>query len=386
MKNILFVASDNSAVSGAFLCLTKLCEELKKYNINPIVVIPYDGDGGKLLDKAGIKTYRVDSYSWTIPQKPPNTRFYLGAIRRLVWNRKAIDEIRKIIRAEKIDLIHINTSWTYVGAAAAKKEGIPYVWHFRELLKEGQNRRILFKRQGYSLIRGAEKIVAVSQYVYDHIKKDIKCRDNQLVVIPEGLDENQYCCQRSILNKKAVNILDVGRLNEEKGQIQLVKAAKLLSDRHYKIEIVGSDEGDEGYADFLKEIAKKDGTANEIIFCGKTDNTTQYYNKADIFVMSATADAFGRTTVEAMMAGCLVIGANAGATPELLNNGEYGFLYEPYDSADLAEKIKYVINNRQRAREIATAGQRYALENFTAAINAENVANLYKSIRHNAGD
>ena len=95
--------------------------------------------------------------------------------------------------------------------------------------------------------------------------------------------------------------------------------------------------------------------------------------------MSSSSEAFGRTTVEALLAGCLVIGSQSGATPELLNYGNAGMLYRKGDTKHLAEVLKYALLNREVVCNIAKKGQQFAIENFTAEVNAMHVAHLYES-------
>lgn len=55
-----------------------------------------------------------------------------------------------LMRSRDIDIVHINTSWTYVGALAAKKAKIPFIWHIREFLEEDQDRRIWKRKKAIS--------------------------------------------------------------------------------------------------------------------------------------------------------------------------------------------------------------------------------------------
>jgi hypothetical protein len=187
MKNILFIASDNSSISGAFLCMVKLCELLKSnYDCNVSVVLPGDGDGNHLLDEIGIQSYTVKSCTWAVPNEWSKITSLKFAFKMYLYNLPAKIKIRKIIRQEGIDIVHVNTTWSYVGAKAALKEKVKLVWHLRESLEEDQNRHIVFKNTGYNLIKKADKVITVSGFVYDKYKEII---GTKLVKVYEGLDE-----------------------------------------------------------------------------------------------------------------------------------------------------------------------------------------------------
>lgn len=88
-----------------------------------------------------------------------------------VYNIIAIRKIRRLIKKEKIQIVHINTSCSYVGAQAALLENIPFVWHIREFLEEDQERCIWNNKKGYSLIGEANRVVAISDSIYQKYKK-----------------------------------------------------------------------------------------------------------------------------------------------------------------------------------------------------------------------
>lgn len=128
-EKILFVASDNSITSGAFRSMTKLCELLQtNFGYVPVVVLPSDGEGEKLLDEASIKYIKIRSYNWIVPLGYEWT--LLNRLKRVVkriLNKYAINKMVKIIKKENIHILHSNTTYTYIGALAAKKANIPCV-------------------------------------------------------------------------------------------------------------------------------------------------------------------------------------------------------------------------------------------------------------------
>ena len=157
---ILFVPSDNNATSGAFLSMVKLCSLLQnQYRHNILVLLHCNGNGEKLLEDNNIEYVKIRSFNWFVPYKPKQiirkiklALCYIWMPLSQVYNIIAIRKIRRLIKKEKIQIVHINTSCSYVGAQAALLENIPFVWHIREFLEEDQERCIWNNKKGYSLI------------------------------------------------------------------------------------------------------------------------------------------------------------------------------------------------------------------------------------------
>jgi len=80
-----------------------------------------------------------------------------------------------------------------------------------------------------------------------------------------------------------------------------------------------------------------------------------------------------------MLAGKPVVGARAGATPELVREGFNGLLYAPGDAADLARQVAVLHEQPERAREMGEAGRRWASQRFTVERYAAEVAEVLRA-------
>merc|ERR1712000_37713 len=121
------------------------------------------------------------------------------------------------------------------------------------------------------------------------------------------------------------------------------------------LRIVG--EGDALYKAELEQYIKNNGLANNVMFLGYLDNPVTLMANSDIFLMCSRNEAFGRVTIEAMTAGCPVIGANSGGTSEILDENKYGLLYEPGDSESLAERVVNLLSDNELRLSVSSAGE-----------------------------
>lgn len=185
-------------------------------------------------------------------------------------------------------------------------------------------------------------------------------------------------------NSKTINLLIVGRISENKGQIQAILAVKELINRGYtsiQLNIAGT--GEKEYIDELKSIVETYGLASNVKFLGQIIDLDSVRECTDIELVCSKKEAFGRVTIEAMLKKNPVIGANTGGTKELIKEGVNGLLYEENNILDLANKIESVSNDLEKVRLMGENAYNYAKEKFTAEINANNIMKLYNSIINN---
>lgn len=367
-KEILFLSSDNNSSSGAFLCLIDINKELNKRGISTLVVLPVYGNGEELLIENNIDYTYILSKDW------------LGEIGELPTdlnsNEIAISKIYQLINKLNIRLVHNNTTYTYVGAEAAKRAGIPYIWHIREYIKE-QGFWFYNENDAYDVINNAEVIIPVSKYVANcytgfNVEK--------VSVVYDGIDVNRYLDYHEIFTSEVVRILMPGSLIPLKGQKQLIEAAAVLKDKGFNFQITFVGSGDADYIAELKDIVNDNNLVDKINFYDRTNELEKWYQKSDIVVVCSRSEAFGRVTVEAQLAGCLVIGAKCGATQELINDFETGIFFELNNPYDLAEKIEWTANHKMEVRKIISKAQENVRFNFSKEKNAEKIITIYRDI------
>ena len=137
-------------------------------------------------------------------------------------------------------------------------------------------------------------------------------------------------------------------------------------------------EGDPSFNKQLVDIFESVNMDNYKFF-GYRKDVDKLYELADISFTCSEFEAFGRTTVEAMLSGNLVIGANSGATTELIRDNR-GILFKLHDSDDLFNKIKYALDNPVVSKKIAESGREYMFDILSPEKNADEVFKVYYEI------
>ena len=101
----------------------------------------------------------------------------------------------------------------------------------------------------------------------------------------------------------------------------------------------------------------------------------------DLELVCSQNEAFGRVTVEAMMNMNPVIGADRGATKELIRDKYNGLLYKEGDYIDLANKIEEVYNLKDKGRYMGVNGRKYVIRYYSSKTNCKNILKVYDSIK-----
>lgn len=178
----------------------------------------------------------------------------------------------------------------------------------------------------------------------------------------------------------------IGRIDPDKGQKFLVESVIELRKQGIDISLlifgsptVNSDWSQKYYAE-LKSLVQDNNLEERIYFKGHSKDVQLFYNAVDIFTMSSKSETFGMVTVESMISGVMVIGANTGGTPELLENGALGLVYEYGNIEDYCEKVKWVIDNEQEAAKMKEEARIIATKKYSDREEARQIDQLLLSL------
>lgn len=377
---ILYV-THYSALFGANRALLELIEEGRKRGIKPVVVTLLDGDLVNELKKQNIPCYIIGGYPWTTKINCPEYIRVVKQARNMIINRLAVKKTVDICRKYNVDIIHTNSSVVNIGAEAAKVLKIPHVWHLREFGDEDYNLEFYIgKRKAVEYIeQNSQKIITISNVVYQHYAKYSKDKSKWQIVY-DGVDSNNYILSSRYPEKK-LSIAFMGVLQENKNQIELLKALKLLSDNEgvndFEVYFIGS--GGAAYTKRLKDFSMEAGILDNIHFVGNVPDVRKYLGKCNIGVTASKKEAFGRVTIEYMYAGLCVIASSTGANIEIIPP-ECAVLYEYGNEIDLYKKLVDLLYNPEKIIRIAEQGKKMALLRYSSERNMDGIMEVYKSL------
>ncbi len=126
---------------------------------------------------------------------------------------------------------------------------------------------------------------------------------------------------------------------------------------------------------FVKNFAKN--STKRIVLLDETINVYSYYNLMDIFVLPSKVEPFGLVLIEAGMMKLPVIASNVDGIPEIIENNKCGLLFEPEDINELAEKIRFLLENVDVRKEVGQNLYKLVLSKFSSEENIKKIKSLY---------
>ncbi|MFC1478836.1 glycosyltransferase family 4 protein [Candidatus Margulisiibacteriota bacterium] len=363
-KKTVFLISHQSDLSGAPLSLFYLAGELNKHEEYEVIfIVP---ERGPLLQK--LKTENIETV-------------VLGGLKELQF-------IRLLIK-HRPSLLHVNTSVNWYAAFIGKLFNIPVIWHIREDLS---HHPWLVK----FIVRYSDKIIAISESVRGYFPKKYHYK---IPIVYNAVDSSLLTSKsHDNMLQKAKNILfpdsfakhtgiKIGYL----GSIEPRKGIKELAEAFFRVNlkypastlhIAGSvlPVAKSYYRKILK-FCLKNGIEKLVFWHGSIDNIIDFFNEMDIIIVPSLSEPFGRVVIEAMAAGKPVIGSNCGGIPEIIQNGETGFLAEPGNSIDLSRVMFEVMNmNSADIVDIINNAREMVAEKFSLNKQLSEVLIVYKSV------
>ncbi|MFX1337585.1 MAG: glycosyltransferase family 4 protein [Promethearchaeota archaeon] len=252
------------------------------------------------------------------------------------------------------------------------------------------------------VLRKFDFLIACTNLEKEFLIKYCKVSRENVAVIPMGVDmekfvsankpkSTSYKFKEKFFQKKEKKykmVLFCGYKNYEKGAISLLKSIPMILQKIKKVYFVFIGPSTLAYNRELSKISK---IKNSRIINFTPDNLTGYYDKkklaafkeTDVFCMPSRSDAFGIAFLEAWAAGKPVVGANIGATPEVINNNFDGYLVDFDNPRDIAEKIVKLLKKKKIRKKFGSEGNKKVAQHYSWGYIAEQTHIIYQKLMNN---
>lgn len=377
---LLAVAHDTEFSDGANRSLlTTLLGLREQHRVDVEVLLPWrKGALNRQLDAAGIPWMHYPYFGLMsgIRGDSKDLLRYGKAYLGYPWERLLSRYLADKLTLRGYDLIYTNTRRPVVGALMADRMNIPHVYHVQEY---GAEKPIWGPWSYQEILDHSIRVILPSQALrrqfIDHVP------GGRLVAVHHGV-ESPLGLRKPGRNGKGFHLLITGALAPDKGhQDALFALKRLVSDgiQDITLHVVGTPPKRTHigwYARDLRQMAEDWGLLEHVIFHGEVQDMTSLRGQMDVELVCAVREAFGRAAVEGMRSHLLVVGADSGGIPEIVEDGVTGLLYRPGDPDGLAERLRVVYWNPDYQERLADAGYEHAQTHFLPEENVQRIHDI----------
>lgn len=363
MRNICFFNSTPFWGGGEKLHFEYAC----KFRKNRHKVMLFTSKGSQLDQKAteaGFKTsgFRISNISYLNPF--------------------CIYRLSRFFKSNKIDVVFFSTSQDMkAGGIAARFAGVRKICYMRGLAVPIRRRlinRIILKSITTHIIASSEETARMILKNYSTVIPEQKVK-----VIYHGIDlkefDNHPYEQQIKRSDDEIILGTVGRLTKIKGQSYLIDVANRLKLEgvKFKLYIAGTGELETE----LKALCSRFKLEDYVFFNGFVNNTKSFMTDIDIFVFPSLSEGFGFAVVEAMAASRPVVAFDISTNPEIIRDGQTGFLIPFPDTESFKEKIKLLNQDKQLRLDMGRKARQRVEKNFNVDQKINEIENVVMKTR-----
>lgn len=233
-------------------------------------------------------------------------------------------------------------------------------------------------------------LVGLSRWIAARARESALFREARIEVIPNGIDLARYQPSDRAAARRALGLSDDrkivlfgathGTQDRRKGFHLLTAALDLLAADGWGARMTAAVFGADGPAD---GAAASGGTVLDTRYLGTIADESKLalaYAAADVFVAPSTEEVFGNTVLEALACGTPCVAFNAGGIPDLVAHRVNGYLAQPFEPADLAAGIAWVLQVDGRAEALSRAARDRCEREFDSRVVARRYAALYAEL------
>lgn len=390
MKTNILYYEPSTGYGGSSKCLLGWMKHLDRNKFLPLVVTHFNGPTFIKLKSEGIKIVQIPYIS--IFKKLLLSFQQNKIICYPVFSMETIINIIPIslllailIKIKNIKLVDINSSIvTGIPAIIASKlTNTPCICHIHDTRKLTRKEKFFAK--------WISKIIVLTQKAQSLCNSELK--NANIAVVYNGLNPTEWKITANLneikeefnFNETNSIIGMVGRITKGKGHDDFIEAAKIISKTNSNVKFLIVGDAiliDEHWKQELKDRVAKSDLSASVVFVGWRNDVREIMSTFDILIFptSSFPEGFGLSCIEAMALEKPVIATNIPGPSEIVLDGVTGFLVPPAKPDILAEKIIFLINNPQIAKNFGYSGRQRVEKLFNIEKCTEEIENIYFEI------
>lgn len=295
-----------------------------------------------------------------------------------------IEKTFQYIEEHDIDVIHAHYWLSGLVAKKVKeKYKIPFIFTSHSLGVFVQENNLTRIRAEQEIFNVADKITASSIFEKENLLNRYGVDKLKIHTVTPGLNKKIFKAHRG--EKRNNTILSVGRIQKQKGQLQILDLFKSLQYRIKGLELVfvGGPSGADGesYLNKMKNRIEELRIEEEVQFVGSLSQKklVKLMRKSKLLIHSAENETFGLVAIEAHRLGVPVLSTNQGSFKELISNNENGLVAKSFDDVQVYDFIIKLFEDADYRSQLINSSVKNSLE-FNWEFTAQNLNKAYKNI------
>ena len=336
------------------------------------------------LQRSGPLLSEVECLGVTIVEFPIDSLYNFKAAKLVV-------QLVRFLHREQIQIVHTFDFYTSVFAvAAARISGVPVVLASR---RELLNLRSPWQQRAIRVACRLATGVVVNSCAVGRDMVGLESGSRRRIdVLPNCIDLDEFESKLSPgeirrelgLSPRSIVIGALGNLRPEKDLETFLLAARRI------LDVIPSAEflviGDGPAANKLKWLADDLHLSESVHFLGERSDVPDLVAALDILVLSSYTESFPNAVLEAMAMGKPVVATNVGGIPELVEEGQTGFLVPPRDPKAIADRVLSLCRDSARRLQMGRAARTRVESNFTVQAVTTRLERIYgRLLRERSG-
>jgi glycosyltransferase involved in cell wall biosynthesis len=317
------------------------------------------------------ESYDLESYGIKIVYQPITKKIQLKGIRK----------IRKLLKEEKFDLMHLTYSKAITnGLIASRGSDIKIIGYLGSLSLHWHDPFAYISFLNHRI----DKLICLSNGVEEHVLKQAPERmKNKTIRIYKGYDpewlRNVIPAKRIDLNipEDAFVVCCVANIRKIKGVDWLINSIKFLH-ANLPVWFILVGKGSDSWA--IRRMIRRTGSPEHFITIGYSNNPLSYTSICDLYIQPSISEGLGRSVIEAMCLRKPVVVTEIGGAKELVNEGINGYVVPVKSSLAIAETISKCYENRDKLPVMGVKARERILNDFSPQATIDSTYNLYQDL------
>lgn len=338
------------------------------------------------------ETYRADAITWmnglkefgdfeiiTWELKTPSTTFFSRLVRIFEFST-AFFSIKKLIKKQQPDMViaERTTSYGFLAALSGVKpvaiaqQGRTDLWPEKSILLPFKKIIQHYAFEKATLIHAWGPVMTISM-------KKAQVDMNKVLVLPKGIDLEQFKNKKNIPSQKITAIVTRALMPEYRHEV-ILQAFWILDQRGIDFEL--TIVGDGKLLPRLQELAKKMNIENKVVFTGRIPNNElpELLQQSNFYISMPITEGVSASLFEAMASNCYPVVTNIPGNQSWIKHRENGQLITIDDTEMLADELLWAFENSEYRNSAVLKNRKFVEENADYNTNMEIIANKYHEL------